>query len=191
MVPAGEARDVADVADDGGGDNGADQSQVKVGRRHIRYVVDTTSDNVSTTQPGGRVKLHGRHPKADLRYRRVSARLSRDGFAISEPQQPAVGQHAAARPEYLCIESQTENARSCRESASLGRSRCRYSRRFHRSPWCPRTYRWRVTGAGTGWRASLTTSPGGNATRTRCRRLTPAGRAARHGPPTPRRAGRG
>jgi hypothetical protein len=26
-------------------------SQVKVGRRHIRYVVDTTSDNVSTTQP--------------------------------------------------------------------------------------------------------------------------------------------
>jgi len=43
------------------------QWQVKVGRRHIRYVVDTTSDNVSTTQPGGRVKLHGRHPKADLR----------------------------------------------------------------------------------------------------------------------------
>jgi hypothetical protein len=32
----------------------------------------TSSDNVSTTQPGGRVKLHGRHPKADLRYRRIS-----------------------------------------------------------------------------------------------------------------------
>ncbi len=39
------------------------QSQVKVGWRHVRYVADTTSDNVSTTQPGGRVKLHGRHPR--------------------------------------------------------------------------------------------------------------------------------
>ena len=30
---------------------------------------------------------------------------------------PAVGQHAAAWPEYLCIESRTENARSCRDEA--------------------------------------------------------------------------
>lgn len=33
---------------------------------NIRYVGDTTSDNVSTTQADGCVKLHGRHPKAEL-----------------------------------------------------------------------------------------------------------------------------
>jgi hypothetical protein len=59
------------------------QSQVKVGRRHIRYVVDTTSDNVSTTQPGGRVKLHERHPKADLRYRMFCVRGLTDAYFFS------------------------------------------------------------------------------------------------------------
>ena len=39
---------------------------VPVRRRH-RY------RHVSTTQPGGRVKLHGRHPKGDLRYRQLWA----------------------------------------------------------------------------------------------------------------------
>jgi len=41
----------------------------------MRYVVDTTSDNVSTRQVDSCVKLHGRHPKTDLRLlRRLSAR---------------------------------------------------------------------------------------------------------------------
>ena len=45
------------------------------------------------------------------------------------PSRPAVGQHAAARPEYLCIKSRTENARSCRESV-VGSREC-----FSRAAW--------------------------------------------------------
>ena len=60
-----------------------------MGRRHIRYVVDTTSDNVSTTQPGGRVKLHERHPKADLRYRRLGVRSPWNYLSLSVMHLPA------------------------------------------------------------------------------------------------------
>jgi hypothetical protein len=85
------------------------------------------------------------------------------------------------------------NALTCRESALLGpsRSRCRYSRRSHRGPWCAVACLRARNGARKAWRPCLTAWPGGTAARTRCRRLTPGGRAVRHGRLALRRAGRG